>query len=246
MEIKDLISSNNSKLLSPIDSFAEMHILESNHYFIFLKNDIVGYCSIHSNKTITQFYIEQEYKKYSQDAFTVAKKAEFVSDALIPTCDEFFLSHGMDNFSRISKQAYFFQYVNKLIFNYSINVSYKLAEITDLELIKEKSEDFFDDTLDKQIVDGEIYIGFDNKEVVAFGIFEKGRILKNHVSIGMYTVPEYRQKGVGKQTLSFLIEEGLKNELEPIAGCWYYNHLSKKTLESVGMISNTRYLRIYF
>lgn len=245
-DIEKVLISNIENLPSPIESFAEMHILKSNHYLILLEKNIVGYFSIHDQKTITQFFMKKEYRNHSQDVFCAMRKMEFVSEALIPTCDDFFFSHGMDNFSSISKQAYFFQYVNKLIFNFSINVRYKLAEITDLELIKENSEDFFDDTLEKQIVDEEIFIGFDNKKVVAFGIFEKGRILKNHVSIGMYTVPEYRQKGVGKQTLSFLIEEGLKNGLEPIAGCWYYNHLSKKTLESVGMISNTRYLRICF
>lgn len=245
-DIEKLVISNNQKLSSPIDSFAEMHILKSNHYSILLNDESIGYCSIHDGKTITQFYITQDYRVYSQDVFTVAKRTEFVSEALIPTCDEFFLSLGIDNYSNINKQAYFFQFSNRKNINSTIDVHYRLANIGDLALIKEHSEDFFDDTLEQQIVDSEIYIGFEDSKTIAFGIFEKGRILQNYVSIGMYTIPEYRSKGVGKQTLDFLIQEGIKKDLKPIAGCWYYNHLSKKTLESVGMVSNTRYLRFIF
>jgi GNAT superfamily N-acetyltransferase len=246
IDIEKSIISNMQQLSSPIDSFAEMHILKSNHYHILGEKDVIGYCCIFGGKTITQFYIEQKYRRHSQDAFASARKMEFVSEALVPTCDEFYLSLGLDNYSNINKQAYFFQFTNKMSFDSTPTIRYKLAEKNDLMLIKDHSDDFFDDTLEKQLTDGEIFIGFEDKRIIAFGVYEKGKILKNNVSIGMYTVPEYRNKGVGKQTLSFLIEEGLKENLKPIAGCWYYNHLSKKNLESVGMISNTRYLRIIF
>lgn len=245
-EIEKLVISNNRELSSPIDSFAEMHILKSNHYTILLDDEVIGYCSVYNGKTVTQFYITKEYRAYSQEVFSIVRKVEFVSEALIPTCDEFFLSLGFDNYSNIKKQAYFFQFSHKRDYISALNVQYRLADISDLELIRENSEDFFDETLEKQIKDKEIYIGFDNSKPVAFGIYEKGGILQHCVSIGMYTVPEYRTKGVGKQTLNFLIEEALNKDLNPIAGCWYYNHLSKKTLESVGMISNTRYLRFIF
>jgi hypothetical protein len=32
----------------------------------------------------------------------------------------------------------------------------------------------------------------------------------------------------------------------PLAGCWYYNHASKKTLEAAGMVTATRLLRFEF
>jgi hypothetical protein len=57
---------------------------------------------------------------------------------------------------------------------------------------------------------------------------------------------EYRQKGYGANILN-----GLKNIVKtkgliPISGCWYYNHNSKKTMESAGAYSRTRLLRFYF
>lgn len=245
-EVESSIISNSVKLSSPIDSFAEMHILKSNHYLIQLGSESIGYCSIFDGKTVTQFYLDQKYRRYSQESFMAVRKTEFVSEALIPTCDEFFLSHGFDHYSKIDKQAYFFQYGQKTTIKSSIKPHYRLAELSDIDQIKENSGDFFDDTLTQQIKDGEIYIGFDDSKVITLGVYERGRILKRYVSIGMFTVPEYRQKGIGKQTLSYLIEEALRENLKPIAGCWYYNHLSKKTLESVGMISNTRYIRFKF
>ncbi len=35
-----------------------------------------------------------------------------------------------------------------------------------------------------------------------------------------------------------------QKELHPIAGCWYYNHNSKKTLERAGMVTQTRLLKV--
>jgi len=57
---------------------------------------------------------------------------------------------------------------------------------------------------------------------------------------------EYRQKGYGANILN-----GLKNIVKadgkiPVSGCWYYNHNSRKTIESAGAFSKTRLLRFYF
>ena len=36
-----------------------------------------------------------------------------------------------------------------------------------------------------------------------------------------------------------LKEWAYKNNLRPVSGCWYYNTLSRKSLESVGMIATS-------
>jgi len=45
---------------------------------------------------------------------------------------------------------------------------------------------------------------------------------------------------VGQLILWNLKEFCYSKGLKPIAGCWYYNPLSKKTLEAVGMITIAR------
>ncbi len=97
-----------------------------------------------------------------------------------------------------------------------------------------------------QIKAHEIFIGFENENIVAFGILEKSKIIKEHGCIGMFTNPKYRNMNIGKLTLAFLIDEALKSKLKPVAGCWYLNHFSKRSLEGAGMITDTRYLKITF
>ena len=161
-------------------------------------------------------------------------------------CGQNFWDGVLDNNCGIKKQAYFFRYVNVIEVQTKISINYRMATLDDLSLIKENSDEFFDESLERQVKENEIYIGFGNNNPIAFGVFEKSRILDNYVSIGMFTHPEYRKNNIGKMTLSFLINESSKSNLIPIAGCWYYNHLSKRALEGVGMITDSRYLRINF
>jgi hypothetical protein len=45
-------------------------------------------------------------------------------------------------------------------------------------------------------------------------------------------------------TIAMLIEECRRRSLRPVAGCWYYNHRSRRTLQRAGMYSPTRLLKI--
>jgi hypothetical protein len=89
-------------------------------------------------------------------------------------------------------------------------------------------------------------MSFEKDICVGFGLLMKNILLENFADIGMYTIPIYRNKGYGKLTIQSLINECLRNDLIVIAGCWYYNHNSKKTLESSGMSTKTRLLKIKY
>jgi len=245
-DVEEMIVAHNAGLISPIDSFAEEHILEATQYTIAAHDDVIGYCSIYEGKVLTQFYLKQAYRHLSQEIFALATKLESVQEALVATCDEFFLALSVDCCSAIKKQAYFFQYGRDVPVETTFDVSYRLATLDDLALIRQHAEDFFDESLESQLNARQIYIGFEQPTPIAFGVFERGKILQDHVSIGMYTAPAHRGQNIGKATLKYLIKEAHDAGLTPIAGCWYYNHASKRTLEGVGMISNTRYLRIAF
>ena len=192
-EIEDDVVNHYNQLISPIDSFAESHILESKHYRILIDEICVGCFSIHKGKVLTHFHLKDKYKNVSQEVFEKAKRFESVSEALVATCDEAFLSLSLDSYTNMKKQAYFFQYKNDVEIETSISMDYRIANIEDLNMIKENSDDFFGDSLEKQLNNKEIYIGFEEHNPIAFGVFERSRILKNHVSIGMYTKPEYRK-----------------------------------------------------
>lgn len=247
--IKDIIINENVFVSSPVDTFAESKIFNSNHYQIVLEDKVIGYGSINCGCTITFFHILNKYKNHSQEVFAAFKKIEYVSEALVATCDESFLSLALDNFTKIEKQAYFFKYKNNYNIENYLNITYRLATLDDLEIINKKcdtGEHFFDDKLESQLAKNEIYIGYLSEEIVAFGILERSILSEKNASIGMYTLKEHRNKKIGKITLFHMIKECEKLGLEPISGCWYFNHFSKKSLESVGLVSDTRYLKIIF
>jgi hypothetical protein len=124
-------------------------------------------------------------------------------------------------------------------------IKLRKAVYTDIGSIGENSGDFFGE-LGRKVNDGIIYIASKDSLDVGYGIIEAGRILKAYASIGMFTLEGMRQKGIGRSIIIGLKEITYGMGLKPIAGCWYYNHNSKKTLESAGMITNTRLLKFHF
>lgn len=245
--IKERLIKNINDYISYLDSFLEDHILNSQHYEILLDSKQIGYFSLYEKSILTQFYLDKEYRFLGQEVFDKTRRYEEVQKALVSTSDEFFLSHIIDYTRKIECQAYFFKDSKKEISKDKIlnNFSCRLATEEDIDFIKEKTGDFFNN-LTKQVKENQIYICYLNELVVSFGVIEKSKLYENVASIGMFTLPEKRQRGIGRNTLTSLKEICYKNNIIPIAGCWYYNHNSKKTLESSGMYSQTRLLIAHF
>jgi len=248
-KIKDKLFDNINEHSFYIESFLEDHITKSNHYEICENSNQIGYFSIFNKNIITQYYLVKEYRHFSQEIFDKIRRYEDVKKAFVPTSADFFLTNAIDYQKRIELQAYFFQDSKREIFDSKIikNFYLKLARENDIDFIKNKSGDFFDDDeLDKRISNNEIYLGYLDKEVVSIGIIEKSLFYENIASIGMFTFSENRVSGIGRNTILQLKELCYQNNYIPVAGCWYYNHNSKKTLESAGMYSTSRLLVLHF
>ena len=102
------------------------------------------------------------------------------------------------------------------------------------------------DHIGKRIEAGELFVLEHDGEAVGFGIREMSRFLPGRASIGMFAREEQRQRGVGTAVVAALIQLCLDEEIEPVAGCWYYNYRSRRTLQQAGMASTTRLLKVEF
>jgi len=246
-DIQDLVQAYTCSLSSPIDSYLESHIVKSKFYLVRANDQTLGYFSIFQDELLTQFYLHKQYKYLSQEIFFRVKKMQSIHAAYVPTCDEFFLSNALDDYKSVNKQAYFFQdsQYSTCIVKKNKDVSLELAKLSDVEIIVKHSGEFFD-KLDESISRGHIYLARQGDNLVGFGILEPGILLKGYVSIGMYTVEDLRQRGYGTNILLLLKDIVYGKQLVPIAGCWYYNHNSKRTLENTGMYSETILLRISY
>lgn len=249
-EIQKIVSDYLRKNNIVVDSFWEDHVLESNHYIMTCCNEIMGYFSIFQSSTITLFYVFDHYANQSQELFNKVKKYESVTNAMVVTGDEFFLSHCFDNFARIEKQAYFSIYTDKQITKERQKVlQLRLADIDNDKQILTLSGDFLNGEIEniRNGIDSlKIYIVEYGNKVVGFGVVQYGIVLEDIASIGMYVCEEYRCQGIGTNILQNLKQIVQNNGYRAFSGCWYYNHNSKKSMESAGAYSKTRLIRFYF
>ena len=231
------------------DYFVENHLWESHHYRIIINNTPAGLTAIHKESLITHFSLNTPFRRESQAIYSQVKKLEQVQAALVPTCDAFHLAHALDEYREIKKQAYIFaQNPDVSLPPLAENIQLCLAQSHQFDLVRETIGDFVSDLAYIQgfIEKQQLFLTLRQEQCVGYGIRVPGKICPFVASIGMLTKAEFRQQGVGSTTLRLLIEKCQQEGLHPVAGCSYYNHLSKKTLEKAGMFSQTRLLRIEF
>ncbi len=243
-QVASELRQHMATLTSPVDSFLEEHILESNHYQIEVDGAKAGFCAIHAETLITLFHVDLPYRRYAQAMFYGVRHLESVHAAFVPTGDELFLSHALDDSRQVDRQAYFFQ-------TYPdsppppLEIHLRVATMEDTEIIRAGAGGFFD-RLEDHVAQGKLYITEQRGECVGFGVIERSVLLPHVASVGMFTLPAFRRRGIGTATICGLIAECRRIGRVPIAGCWYHNHRSKQTLEAAGMYSHTRLLRVSY
>ena len=242
-DIATAVREHLAALPSTIDSFLEDHILESNHFRILSGGETAGFASIHKERLLTQFALAPAYRRFGQPVFAQLRCLELVQAAFVPTCDEFFLAHALDDYRRLAIQAYFFATSEDMPPMLPDGHRLSRAEPADLEFIQRESEDFFA-PIERFVEDGELFLTLRHDEPVGFGLLDVSALCADVASVGMFTMERYRRQGAGAATIALLIAECRRRGLRPVAGCWYYNHASKRTLERAGMHAPTRLLKI--
>ncbi|MGM0923573.1 MAG: GNAT family N-acetyltransferase [Bacillota bacterium] len=244
-DVENLIQEYVSTLSSPIDSFLEEHILNSAFYTVSYNAEVAGYYAIYNNQYLTQFYLKLSYYKESQEIFKNVLRNHSIQSILVPTCDELFLSLVLDHDYKIEKQAYFFQDNKVKIAKEKLfkGGKFRAAVPNDAPQITEVCQDFID-KVGERIENREIFTFTKGNILLGIGIIERSSLLDRLGNIGMFTNEQYRKNGIGRTIIHYLKEWCYDNNLNPICGCWYYNALSKRTLESAGMVSKTRLLNI--
>ncbi len=245
-ENKEFFNSYVDSLSGIYDDFLEDHILSSEIYSIYIDKQHSGYFGIFNKTMLTQFFVTKRFLKLAQKVFADILKSYEIKNAFVPTCDELFLSLCLDKHTKVNLQAYFFQESGeKAALPEYPRECLKLATLEDIEEIKEVTGDFMDRQVER-IKAGQLYILREGSEFLGLGVIVDNRIMKNCKGTGMFTNEKHRQKGVGRSIILHLKDICHEMGVRPIPGCWYYNHNSKRTLESAGYASTTRLLRIDF
>lgn len=243
-EVAGAVRRHLASLPTAIDSYLEDHILASQHYRIVVDDQEAGFAAIHGKSMITQFALAEPYRHQGQPLYAHLRRLAQVQQALVPTCDQFYLAHALDDYRSLARQAYFFAagVASAMV---PPGWTLRLATLDDVAFIQRESGDFFA-PIEGYITPGELYVTLRDGEPVGFGLTDISTLYPDVASIGMYTIERFRQQGAGAATLGLLREECRRHGRRAVAGCWYYNHLSKRTLERAGMHAPTRLLKIEY
>jgi len=245
VSIVGLLTEYANSLSSPIDSFLEDHILNSEFFSLKINGKEVGYFAIFKSNLLTQFFLRKESWSYSQTLFKSVLDKYHIKSAYVPTSDELFLSLSLDNHKKVELQAYLFVDNRDVKLEPPYKGDFAQAEIKDTEEIEKISGDFFD-SLENRIKNREIFTFREGSPLLGVGIVEKSRLLSGYASIGMFTNEKYRMKGIGTSIIINLKSWCYSHSLIPISGCWYKNTNSKKTLERAGLVTKSRLLNVVF
>lgn len=239
-EITELLNSHKSHLAHPMDSYCEDKLDESTIYRIVNDGEDIGYAGIIGDE-LRYFHVLPMYFKYAPDAFEYCIKQKEIRTVTVNTQDSMLVSLIAEWDFKIEKEGCYFVDAGRQEKPQVIagRAQFRIARVEDIPAILKETGDFFD-KLEERINAETIFVLEDGNDLMGCGIVEQGRLFNEYVSIGMITCREHRKKGVAQTILWHLKEWAYSRNLKPIAGCWYYNVLSRRSLEAAGMIAASK------
>jgi GNAT superfamily N-acetyltransferase len=237
-ESEDLLSQYLQGLSLPMESYAEDNLIQCKVFSIDAGDTPIGFFAL-QDETLWFFHVMKERVRYAQDIFAEVIETQGIKEIYVQTSDALLVSLTMDWEFEKRKSAYFFvdgRDTPRPELNFP-DVTFTPASLEDFDFIQQETNGFFSPD---DLKNGTIFMLRSSQALLGCGIGVPGRFFTDCMSIGMVTCAGYRRRGVGKYILWKLKKWCYEQGLKPIAGCWYYNTLSRRSLESAGMVSLAR------
>jgi len=151
------VRAHLASLPTATDSFHEHHVLTAMHYRIMVDGEVAGFASIHAQEVIIQFALTTDFRYLGQQVFARLRRYEHVRAALVPTNDEFFVAHALDDYRALSKQACFFAAAESRVPPIPAGLRLRQATTEDIALIREETDEEFE-PVEQFITSGELFI----------------------------------------------------------------------------------------
>lgn len=235
-EILPLLRQHAQTLSSPWDSYMEENILRNESYQINALQEPAGYASVQAGQLFC-FFVNKAYYSHAPLILQRFLGELKMNKVQVLTNDPLLNNLIMEwEYTLVSRNACFFSdaVMREMPPLQAQKPVFREALLSDMATIVQNTGDFFD-SLENRIKKQTIFVLEDGGVLLGCGIVEAGEILTDCVSIGMITCREHRKKGVAGYILWHLKGWAYNNNLRPVAGCWYYNVLSRKSLEKAGM-----------
>lgn len=239
-EVWQILQSHKAHLANPFDSYCEDRLEECGLYKVLYEGTAIGYAGI-IGEELCYFHVIPLYFRIAQKAFDYCIREMGIKKVNVLSQDYLLVSLIAEWDYSIEREACYFIDAGRMEKprGEASEANFRTAVPSDKPMIVEKTGDFFD-KLEAQIRIGTIFVLEKDKSLMGCGIVEQGRLFSECVSIGMITCREHRRKGVAGTILWNLKEWAYGRGLRPVAGCWYYNVLSRRSLEAAGMIAASK------
>lgn len=234
------------------DGFHNSMMFGGQAYRITQNGEAAGFFSLgeawEGGNMLCGFYLKPEVRGAAAEFFAELIDALPVKSVLVPSNDQLLVSLAFEQMHQrktdFEMQAYNFTYAEpKRPAEFGIET---FSEITPAEY----------ETADK-LTEGQwtgcfgdpdfrFFAIRQDGEVLGYGAIAKMKYHTKYVDIGNFTLPQHRQKGVGRSMLIHLSSIAREQKLIPTAGCWYYNKESIPTLKSAGYLPENRLFYVKF
>ena len=240
--LDSIIRAHICTLATPYESWSEDCLYESRFFALHCNGAPVGYAAVFE-KTLRFFYVKPEHFA-SAPALLEKVVCELVIERVqVMSQDPLLCALIAEWEYDKEKMACLFTDARVVTSNALPDAVFRTAEAGDIPAIRRASGDFFDGpsggyaSLEQRISEGLIFVLEEAGLLLGCGIAEKSRLMPQIVSIGMSVVREQRRRGAATRILTELKSWAASQGLTPVAGCWYYNTLSRRSLEASGMVA---------
>lgn len=234
------------------DGFHNAMMFSAEPYNFEADGEIIGFCSLvdgwDGGKMVTSFYVIPEMQRYSANIFESIIEKFNVTAAIVASNNSHFVAIAFEKMKSLGTtfemQAY----------NYTYGKPKRSPEFSRDKMYEVNPDEY--DTMNT-LTDGQwadcygnpnfrFYAIRENSVTLGYGAIEKLHYETKKADIGNFTLPEHRQKGVGRSMLINLAEIVIEQGLTPVAGCWYKNEESIPTIASSGFIPENRLFYVKF
>lgn len=220
-----------------IDGYYETTILEAEIYEVY-DTETVAYFSVYPERGLTSLYVLSENQENYDVVFDFVLSLSLFQKILFTSTDQRFLNAIKSHHLRFEIQAYDFSLETTVI----SNIKMKSVAKKDFDSIDQEFGEFISynhiqlDQLQSFICEEE------EDQLISFGALEPLKLNENRYCISMIVNENFRRKGIGQETVKYLLEHLQRHQKEVNARCYVLNEASKRTLLKSGMrISNYLY-----
>lgn len=235
-EVDHLIKEHQASLPFPGDNFMPSLAVEGQPYLIVSPTEKApfGVFVVKDKVHLGLAYIRPPYK-YLDREIMEQFLAEFnIHYGFVASFDHQMIQLYLEFIQRSELQAYQFELLHPDLLPEALpQIKLRMAKPEDVAYMD--SMDFLTNS-SAYIRRQEAWIARNEKDQpVGIGIIQPQVATDDYLDIGMFVNPGAREIGIGRSIAIRLMEIVLKAGRTPVAGCFYKNFESRRTLESAGM-----------